>query len=430
MFKRPDGIVDFTKSACIGCKACMAACPYDAIFINPEDQAAEKCNFCAHRIDMGLEPACVVVCPTQSILVGDLNDEGSRVAQMVGAESLAVRSPGKRTAPKLFYRGAHPETLDPLAARRPPGGIFMWSEQGEALPDRIVSGTPTGRMSSAAAVLAYDVPHSLPWGWKVSLYTWTKSIAAGAYLTVLLLALLGYVSWSSPLWTFAAPVVSGALLALTGVLLIWDLKHPERFYLIFTRPQWGSWLVRGAFIIAGYSAVLAAHAAAGMAGWVEPPRWLAVAGLPLAALTAAYTAFLFAQARARDLWQGRVLPAHFLVQSLIGGAAVMLLVAFTIEPAAVRALSWLLAGASAAHLVMVAADVVSDPGTAHGRLAVWELTSGTFGRIFRAAAVAAVLSVAAPVASWAALVAAMLALAGLMAYEHAYVQAGQIVPLA
>src|SRR5215207_5773784 len=62
MFKRADGIVDFDKAICIGCKACMAACPYDAIFINPEDHSAEKCNFCAHRIDMQLEPACVVVC--------------------------------------------------------------------------------------------------------------------------------------------------------------------------------------------------------------------------------------------------------------------------------------------------------------------------------------------------------------------------------
>src|ERR1051326_390952 len=60
--------VDFDKSICIGCKACMAACPYDAIFINPEDHSAEKCNFCAHRIDMGLEPACVVVCPVEAIL--------------------------------------------------------------------------------------------------------------------------------------------------------------------------------------------------------------------------------------------------------------------------------------------------------------------------------------------------------------------------
>jgi Fe-S-cluster-containing dehydrogenase component len=54
MYQRADGIVDFDKRICIGCKACMAACPYDAIFINPEDHSAEKCNFCAHRIEIGL----------------------------------------------------------------------------------------------------------------------------------------------------------------------------------------------------------------------------------------------------------------------------------------------------------------------------------------------------------------------------------------
>ena len=131
MFKRADGIVDFDKSICIGCKACMAACPYDAIFINPEDHSAEKCNFCAHRIDMGLEPACVVVCPTQAILIGDMNDPDSYVAQIVNREPVTVRRPEKETLPKLFYKGAHQATLDPLAARRPEAGLFMWSEQQE-----------------------------------------------------------------------------------------------------------------------------------------------------------------------------------------------------------------------------------------------------------------------------------------------------------
>ena len=103
MFKREDGIVDFDKRVCIGCKACMAACPYDAIFINPEDHSAEKCNFCAHRIDSGLEPACVVVCPVEAILVGDMNDTASRVATYVNREPVQVRRPEKETHPKLFY---------------------------------------------------------------------------------------------------------------------------------------------------------------------------------------------------------------------------------------------------------------------------------------------------------------------------------------
>jgi len=149
MFKRADGIVDFDKSICIGCKACMAACPYDAIFINPEDHSAEKCNFCAHRIDMQLEPACVVVCPTQAILVGDMNDADSYVAQIVNRDTVAVRRPEKETLPKLFYKGAHQATLDPLAAKRPEGGLFMWSEQQEGA-GFVTSGNPNFNNSSAS----------------------------------------------------------------------------------------------------------------------------------------------------------------------------------------------------------------------------------------------------------------------------------------
>src|SRR5262245_4866227 len=143
MFQRKDGIVDFDKDWCIGCKACIAACPYDAIFINPADHTAEKCNFCAHRLEVGLEPACVVVCPTQAILVGDLNDPSSKVAGIVNREVVSVRRPEKDTRPKLFYKGAHQATLDPLAAVRPKGGIFMWSEQAGRLGEKTVtSGAP------------------------------------------------------------------------------------------------------------------------------------------------------------------------------------------------------------------------------------------------------------------------------------------------
>jgi hypothetical protein len=51
MFQRADGIVDFNRGTCIGCKACIAACPYDAIYIDPESHSAEKCNFCTHRFN-------------------------------------------------------------------------------------------------------------------------------------------------------------------------------------------------------------------------------------------------------------------------------------------------------------------------------------------------------------------------------------------
>ena len=78
LFRRPDGIVDFDGGRCIGCKACMQGCPYDAIYIDPQTETAAKCNFCAHKVEVGLEPPCVTVCPTQAIVAGDLHDAGGR----------------------------------------------------------------------------------------------------------------------------------------------------------------------------------------------------------------------------------------------------------------------------------------------------------------------------------------------------------------
>jgi len=442
MFKRPDGIVDFDKSACIGCKACIAACPYDAIFINPEDHAAEKCNFCAHRLDVGLEPACVTVCPTQAILVGDLNDPTSRVAAIVGREPVAVRRPEKATRPGLFYRGATQATLDPLAARRPAGGTFMWSEL--VTGDGIVnSGHPGTRNSSAAAVLAYDMPHRMPWDWRVSLYTWTKGIAAGAYLVPLLLLLAGAIGPGNPLWTWFTPVAGGAFLGLTGVLLIWDLEHPRRFVKIFLRPQWRSWLVRGALVITGYAAVLFLHfvsaVAATLGGGSAPgiagaPETLAVAGAPLALATAAYTAWLFAQATARDLWQSPLLAPHLVVQAVLLGSTAALVAAVAIAPAAVATLALWVGVAAAAHLALVAAESLVPHPTAHAHLARHELVRGSFAPFFRLGLALAVVGVATPVLApldgAVAAVAAIAAALGLLAHEHAFVQAGQSVPLA
>jgi formate-dependent nitrite reductase membrane component NrfD/ferredoxin len=418
--------VDFDKSICIGCKACMAACPYDAIFINPVDHSAEKCNFCAHRIDMGLEPACVVVCPTQAILVGDLTDPASAVNQIVNREAVTVRRPEKGTLPKLYYKGADQVTLDPLAARRPGGGLFMWSEQGNE-PHQVPGGHPGRWNSSAAAVLSYDVLHRAPWDWRVSLYTWTKSVAAGAYLVPLLLIIAGALVGTSPLWRFGAPLVALAFLAVTGALLIWDLEHPERFYMIFTRPQWRSWLVRGGVIIGAYGLVLALHLGAEATTQVSLAERLAWAGGPLAAMTAIYTAYLFAQAKARDLWQNPLLPPHLLVQCLLAGAGMMSLLAPIWDGGATSVLRLCFAGATGAHLLMVAGEVTLPHVSAHARLAVWEMTHGRFSRWFW---VGIILSAVGLLAPWAGGSVVALGLLGLAAHEHAYVQAGQAVPLA
>ncbi len=425
MFQRDDGIVDFDKRICIGCKACMAACPYDAIFINPEDHSAEKCNFCTHRLEVGLEPACVVVCPVEAIFVGDILDPASKVTRVVNREPVTVRRPEKETKPKVFYKDAHHATLDPIAARRPEGGNYMWSEQARG-PQSVNSGHPGAwSNSSAAALLSYDVRHEAPWDWRVSLYTWTKGIAAGSYLTALVLLFTGH--GDGPLFRWATPVLAGAFLAITGALLVWDLEHPERFYLIFTRPQWRSWLVRGAVIISAYGVVLAVHLLGGMFGWTALQKVLVVPGLMLAMMTSVYTAYLFAQSKARDLWQSPLLPPHLLVQSLLGGAAALLLVAPLVDPRAAEPIALVVAGSALTHLLMLWGEISLVHVTAHAHLAQWLMTTGEFKTFFWAGAVLVAVAVAAPVIG---VFAAPFALAGLLAHEHAYVQAAQAVPLA
>jgi Fe-S-cluster-containing dehydrogenase component/formate-dependent nitrite reductase membrane component NrfD len=422
MYRRDDGIVDFDKQACIGCKACIAACPYDAIFINPEDHSAEKCNVCAHRLEIGLEPACVVVCPVEAILVGDLNDPASKVAQIVQRDAVSVRRPEKETKPKLFYRGAHQATLDPLAARRPGGGLLMWSEQGS----EVFGADAPPTTSSAAALLSYDVPHRAPWDWRVSLYTWTKGIASGAYLAPLVLLLADLLDGGGSLWLWAAPLVALGFLAITGGILVWDLEHPRRFLYIFLRPQWRSWLVKGAVVLTAYGGVLGIHVLCSAAGAEAPQKWLAIVGIPTAVLAAVYTAYLFAQAKARDLWQSPMLVPHFLAQAVLLGSAVTLPFGHWLEPAAVGSLEWMLAGAALAHCAMVIAEITLPHGTAHAHRAVREMTLGRYAGFFWVGLLLVLIAVLAPVIGVAAV---PLALLGVLAHEHAYVQAGQSVPL-
>jgi formate-dependent nitrite reductase membrane component NrfD len=224
-------------------------------------------------------------------------------------------------------------------------------------------------------------------------------------------------------------------LAVTGALLIWDLEHPERFYFIFSRPQWRSWLVRGGVIIAFYGVVLAAHFVAWLStmtgadveGAAGVTRLLAPLGLPLAVLTAIYTAYLFAQSKGRDLWQSPLLPPHLLVQALLAGSASLLPFAAALRDVAVTPLLWLLATSCLAHLLLVAGETTLTHATAHTRLALREMTRGRYALHYRAGVALVAVAVLAPALGvWA----AAPALIGLLLHEHAYVQAGQAVPQA
>ena len=151
-------------------------------------------------------------------------------------------------------------------------------------------------------------------------------------------------------------------------------------------------------------------------------------GLILAVLTSVYTAYLFAQARARDLWQSPLLPPHMLLQTLMAGTAALVPCAAFLEPLAVAPLLRFLSAFSILHLLLILGETTLTHATAHARLATHEMIKGRFAGAFWTGIVLTLAAVAAP---WlGAVLAAPVALLAILAFEHAYVQAGQSVPLA
>ena len=136
-YKRADGIVAMDYSRCIGCRYCQVACPYEARVFNWKEPierspqspnfglqevpnrprgVVEKCTFCSHRIDPGLErglvpgvdpqatPACVVACPTKARIFGDLNNPESPISVALAAAQTTLRlREGLSTEPRVYY---------------------------------------------------------------------------------------------------------------------------------------------------------------------------------------------------------------------------------------------------------------------------------------------------------------------------------------
>jgi len=207
-----------------------------------------------------------------------------------------------------------------------------------------------------------------------------------------------------------------------------------RFYLIFTRPQWTSWLTRGAFIIAAYGALILAWLLCSLTGAHGiQQNLISYLVIPAALMTAVYTAFLFAQSKARDLWQSPLLPFHMGLQAILAGAAVMGLFGLGMPEFRVAAL-WTLGIAALIHVLVIWGEVALPSVTAHAKRAEQHLVHGVFKKFFwvgvLGGGVAPALLLLVLPNAFGLFLAALLALVGLLAYEHAYVQAGQAVPLA
>lgn len=106
-FKAADGTVLVDAERCVGCAYCVQACPYDARFINHLTGKADKCTFCAHRLEAGLLPACVETCVGGARVFGDLNDAKGELRRRLDAarNQVKVLKPEQGTRPNVFYIG-------------------------------------------------------------------------------------------------------------------------------------------------------------------------------------------------------------------------------------------------------------------------------------------------------------------------------------
>jgi Fe-S-cluster-containing dehydrogenase component/formate-dependent nitrite reductase membrane component NrfD len=467
LFKRNDGIVDFDSSRCIGCKSCMQACPYDALYIDPYSHTAAKCNYCAHRTEVGLEPACVVVCPERAIIAGDLHNSDSEIARIIAREPVRTRKPEQGTGPNVYYLGAEEAAINPEIAVEELPHMTMWStllkpdHDDESEIDRSkslralktmnhlkpYSSPEPQRRVPTEAHLVYDTPKNrAPWGWKVSAYLGTKSIGTGAMIVAALaLAFYGLSSTLSSamnaLLGIGAPIIGGFFIALTLVLLIADLKRPGRALFLVIKPNPTSWLVWGGYILGIFGLIEAVWFIAALFGLTVVLRWLFIPAMLFGAAGAGYTAFLFGQAEGRDFWQSPLLLPTLIVQATIAGSSALGLLSWALNAgsAASTLLTIVLLSAVTLHVLLIMVEVFGSHSNSHVATAAQYMSSGGLKNIFWGPffAIGSILPIAmlciallVPAAQPALLgVAGILALVAIFAYEHCFVVAGQIVPL-
>jgi formate-dependent nitrite reductase membrane component NrfD len=384
---------------------------------------------------VGLEPACVIVCPERAIIAGDLDDPRTEIARLVAREQVEVRKPEQGTRPKVFYVGADSSALTPSLQR--PATTYMFGQRPEAEVDlvaMVAAAQAAEPGDGTLSRLVYDAPHApRPWGWRVSAYLWTKSIAAGALIVAAWSARFGAVT-TEPLVGIVAPLLAMIFLLLTTALLVLDLKRPDRFHYVLLKANPRSWLAIGAWILMAYGVVAFAWLLVGVGALPWSAQLVTLPGLLLACAAAGYSAFLFGQAEGRDFWQSPLLLPHLLVAAVVAGAAALgALTALTASHVALQVAVWrTFVVALVLHAILLFAELGVGHASVDVRRAARLITRGPWRTEFWGGVV--LLGIVMPLVLVVAvgaggLLAALLALAGLWLYEDLWVKAGQSVPL-
>jgi formate-dependent nitrite reductase membrane component NrfD len=411
-----------------------------------------------------------------------LDDPNSEISQLRSRHQVTARKPEKGTLPALYYIDGDVASLNPSATEVTNDSVWSYQTRGvghyaKFLEDRAAASGSTGSAATKAsgqvsvvdtlekflslgdhssgvltpspeqkvalqsqhvagevARRTYDAPQKgALWGWHVTAYIWTKAIAAGAVMIPLLAALFGVDGATLGIRTVG--VVCGlAFLALTGLLLAADLDQPKRFIYVLLRPQWRSWLVRGAYIITAYGASLALWLLWALARRTSVLLDVVVIGLAIA--TAVYTAFLLRQAKSRDFWQSPWLSVHMLVHALLAGVAIFMFGLPFVEGSSPWRyfISWL------GILLIVTRQTCDliELRTAHATpdtaKTIELIAKGPYAKLYRN--LVQILGGVVPglfillLPAWTAPLSAILLLIGIYCSEHIWVRAPQRIPLA
>lgn len=410
--RRSDDVVTLDGQSCLSCRACLATCPYDALFIHPSTGIADKCDACAHRLDQGIEPACAVACPTGAIRVGDQDDPEGLLARALAGGGVWQRRPELGTRPRVHYLGGRPEE----AQRARSVAIHARTERPEGAD--LYADHP-------GPLLVADAPHRGGLGVRASLLWWTQSLAAGVYLVPSLGVALGALPADSLIWRIVAPLIGLVYLGGSAAIASWATGGKGRFLLFFKRPNLSSWLARGAWLCLGLAGVLLLQLLSTLAR-LPIQRLLLVPGIALGLLVAMLGPLAMRQCPGRALWQPARGLARGVGASLATGGAMLSPFLAVLSPEQAPFFSATTALGTLAWLITCGMDLLLPASGGLG-IASAELRRGDWRLPAWGGVVLMLAGLLTPLlGAWVMLP----LLAGPLLYGHAFVGAGQSAPQA